>query len=274
MESKDLMVFTNEMFGKVRVVMKDGKPYFVGKDVAKCLGYADTTKALKQHCKYRTSCPVPHPQSATKTIEVLIIPENDLYRLVFGSELPNAVEFQDWVCDEVLPSIRKKGYYSVAPIQDERASLYMSVIDAPDAVSTALALKNLTTFIEAPLKEEIKKQQEQLALQEPKVEFYDAVTKSDDLLSMKEATDILAIKGYGRNKVFALLRFKRVFTDDNMPYRPYIDKGYFVVKEHDYTTKYGNTKHNSTTYVTQKGLEFLRKVILKDMENKKESKGE
>lgn len=59
-----------------------------------------------------------------------------------------------------------------------------------------------------------------------------------------------------------------------MPYRPYIDKGYFVVKEHDYTTKYGNTKHNSTTYVTQKGLEFLRKVILKDMENKKESKGE
>ena len=274
MEGKDLMVFTNDKFGNVRVIMTDGKPYFVGKDVAVCLGYVDTVCALKQHCRYKVICPIPHPQSATKTLEVSIIPESDLYRLVFGSELPDAVEFQDWVCDEVLPSIREKGYYSVAPVQDERASLLMSIIDAPDDVTRALAVKNYTDHVTAPLKEEITKQQEQLASQAHKVDFYDAVTKSDDLLTMKEATDILAIKGYGRNKTFALLRFKGILNDDNMPYRQYIDKGYFEVKEHDYTTKYGNTRQNSTTYVTQKGLEFLRKVILKDIESKNESKGE
>ena len=271
MESKDLMVFTNDMFGNVRVVMKDGEPYFVGKDVAKCLGYANPTKAITNHCKGVSKMGIPTTGGIQ---EMLIIPESDLYRLISHSELPSAVKFQDWVYEEVLPSIRKNGYYSIAPVQDERTSLIMGVIDAPDAVSTALAVKKLTTFIEAPLKEEIKNQQEQLALQAHKVDFYDAVTKSDDLLTMKEATDILAIKGYGRNKTLALLRFKGIFNDKNVPYRQYTDKGYFAVKEHDYTTKYGNTRHNSTTYVTHKGLEFLRKVILKDMENKNESKGE
>ena len=273
MESKDLMVFTNDVFGNVRVVMKDGEPYFVGIDVAKCLGYADPSSTISKKCKYGVKTMLEAPCFGSKVVktQTTIIPEKDLYRLILDSELPSAIKFQDWVYEEVLPSIRKNGYYSVAPIQDERTSLIMSVIDAPDAVSTALAVKNLTTFIEAPLKEEIKNQQEQLALQAHKVDFYDAVTKSDDLLTMKEATDILAIKGYGRNKTLALLRFKRIFNDKNVPYRQYTDKGYFAVKEHDYTTKYGNTRHNSTTYVTHKGLEFLRKVILKDMENKKGS---
>lgn len=271
MESKDLMVFTNDMFGNVRVVMKDGKPYFVGKDVASCLGYANPTMAIINHCKGISKIDIPTNGGIQ---EMNVIPESDLYRLISHSELPSAVKFQDWVYEEVLPSIRKKGYYSVAPVQADRASLIMSIIDAPDDVTTALAVKNYTTAIEAPLKEEIKKQQEQLASQAHKVDFYDAVTKSDDLLTMKEATDILAIKGYGRNKTFALLRFKGILNDNNMPYRQYIDKGYFEVKEHDYTTKYGNTRQNSTTYVTQKGLEFLRKIILKDMENKNESKGE
>ena len=46
------MVFTNDMFGNVRVVMKDGEPYFVGKDVAKCLGYADPSSAVYRKCKH------------------------------------------------------------------------------------------------------------------------------------------------------------------------------------------------------------------------------
>lgn len=258
MEGKDLMVFTNDKFGNVRVVMKEGKPYFVGKDVAICLGYVNTVDALNYHCKGVEKFYVP-TKGGTQLMS--IIPEGDLYRLVFGSELPNAVEFQDWVCDEVLPSIRKNGYYSVAPVQDERASLLMSIIDAPDDVSTALAVKKYTDHVTAPLKEEIKELT-------PKAEFHDAVTKSDDLLTMKEVADILAIKGYGRNKVFALLRFKKIFNDNNQPYRKYIDQGYFVPKENRSTTRYGTVKINVTTYVTQKGLDFIRKLIIKDIQDK------
>lgn len=258
MESKDLMVFTNDMFGNVRVVMKDGEPYFVGKDVALCLGYADTVCALKQHCKGVVKYPV---LTNGGTQNMSIISESDLYRLISHSELPSAVKFQDWVYEEVLPSIRKNGYYSVAPIQDKRATLLLSIIDAPDDVTRALAVKNYTDCVTAPLKEEIKELT-------PKAEFHDAVTKSDDLLTMKEVADILAIKGYGRNKVFALLRFKKIFNDANQPYRKYIDQGYFVPKENRSTTRYGTVKINVTTYVTQKGLDFIRKLIIKDIQDK------
>ena len=67
------------MFGNVRVVMKDGIPYFVGKDVASCLGYVDTVKALKQHCKGVVKCPI-----LTKggKQNMIILLEGDLYRLV------------------------------------------------------------------------------------------------------------------------------------------------------------------------------------------------
>ena len=193
--------------------------------------------------------------------------EDGLYEVLMQSQKPIAKKFKKEV-KKILKQIRQTGgYIPIVPEETNEQLMARAFIVAQNTL--AERDKQLATA-----KEEIIKQQEQLALQAHKVDFYDAVTKSDDLLTMKEATDILAIKGYGRNKTLALLRFKGIFNDKNVPYRQYTDKGYFAVKEHDYTTKYGNTRHNSTTYVTHKGLEFLRKVILKDMENKNESKGE
>ena len=75
MEGKDLMIFTNNKFGNVRVVMKEGKPYFVGKDVALCLGYIDTVNALKQHCKGMVKFPI-LTNGGTQMMSVL--PESDI----------------------------------------------------------------------------------------------------------------------------------------------------------------------------------------------------
>ncbi len=55
---------------------------------------------------------VPHPQSKNKTLEVNVIPEGDMYRLITNSELPSAEKFESWVFDEVLPQIRKTGSYA------------------------------------------------------------------------------------------------------------------------------------------------------------------
>lgn len=109
-------------FGNIRTLTIDDKPYFVAVDVAKALGYKDTTKAIKQHCRWVAKCPVPHPQSKNKTLEVNIIPEGDMYRLITNSELPSAEEFEKWVFDEVLPSIRKTGSYT-APNKDVSKAL-------------------------------------------------------------------------------------------------------------------------------------------------------
>lgn len=108
-----LEVFKNEQFGEIRTVEVDGKPYFVASDIAKALGYSNTSKAVSDHCRWVTKCYIPHPQSKTKTIEVNVVPEGDLYRLISNSVLPNAQKFEMWVFDEVLPSIRKHGMYAV-----------------------------------------------------------------------------------------------------------------------------------------------------------------
>lgn len=98
---------------QVRTVQIDGKTCFVGKDAAIALGFADTVNALKQHCKGVAKY---HPlQTEGGMQNVRVIEEPDLMRLVVNSTLPSAGRFERWVFEEVLPSIRKSGSYSMAP---------------------------------------------------------------------------------------------------------------------------------------------------------------
>lgn len=106
---QDLQVFTNERFGKVRILEENGKVLFCAKDIAKTLGYKDTTNAVKQHCK---GVAKRHLLTDGGKQEVNFIPEGDVYRLIVNSRLPAAEEFERWVFDEVLPSIAHKGYYA------------------------------------------------------------------------------------------------------------------------------------------------------------------
>ncbi|WP_321835440.1 BRO-N domain-containing protein [Clostridium butyricum] len=110
--NNQLQIFNNEQFGKIRMIEINDKPYFVAIDIAKALGYKDTTNAIKQHCRWVVKHKVPHPQSKNKTLEVNVIPEGDMYRLITNSELPSAEKFESWVFDEVLPQIRKTGSYA------------------------------------------------------------------------------------------------------------------------------------------------------------------
>ena len=93
----NIQVFNNPEFGDIRTVEIDGKPYFVGTDVAKALGYKDTVNALKQHCRGV----VKHHliDSLGRNQEASFIPEGDLYRLIMKSKLPSAEKFESWVMD-------------------------------------------------------------------------------------------------------------------------------------------------------------------------------
>ena len=104
----ELKIFKNEEFGQVRMIFIDGKEYFVANDVAKALGYSEPKNAISRHCKGALK------QSYLTNggeQEVKVIPEGDVYRLIIRSKLPKAEEFEKWVFDEVLPSIRKTGGY-------------------------------------------------------------------------------------------------------------------------------------------------------------------
>ncbi len=111
-----IKIFEREEFGAVRVVDVNGEPWFVASDVAKALGYANPAEAIQDHCKKVNK--INHHSKTlppTPPVNILIIPESDVYRLVMRSNLPDAERFQDWVVEEVLPSIRKTGSYSMAP---------------------------------------------------------------------------------------------------------------------------------------------------------------
>ena len=92
----------------VRVVERDGAPWFVARDVAELLGYANTREAILDNCKGGSEQLLPSAGGAQLT---KIIPERDVYRLILRSKLPAAEEFEEWVVGTVLPSIRKNGGY-------------------------------------------------------------------------------------------------------------------------------------------------------------------
>lgn len=104
----------NELFGQVRFAYIDGELYAVGKDVATALGYADASGTVSKKCKGVSKMEI--PTSGGNQITSLI-PESDIYRLIFGSQLESAEKFKDWVFKEVLPQIRKTGSYTLAKEQ-------------------------------------------------------------------------------------------------------------------------------------------------------------
>lgn len=115
----NLQIFESNDFGQLRTIDDDGKIMFFATDVAKMLGYAKPQDAVSRHCRYSVKRGVPHPQGKG-TLEVNIIPEGDLYRLITHSKLPAAEKFESWVFDEVLPTIRKTGSYKTPTSQQER----------------------------------------------------------------------------------------------------------------------------------------------------------
>lgn len=94
----------------LRTVMREGEPWFVAKDVALALGYANTREAIIEHCKGGSETLLP---SVGGTQTTKVIPESDVYRLIFRSKKEEAVRFADWVFDDVLPTLRKTGTYSL-----------------------------------------------------------------------------------------------------------------------------------------------------------------
>ncbi len=120
---------SHEIFGDIRVANHDDKPWFVAKDVAIALGYQDPDQAVRKNCTQAKSYPV---SQTGQVRHAKVIPESDVYRLVMRSKLQKAEDFQDWVCDVVLPEIRRTGsYHRVQDQQSPSPALSFDVVDRP-----------------------------------------------------------------------------------------------------------------------------------------------
>lgn len=135
--NKQVQVFNNGVFGDVRVVMRDGEPWFVGKDVAEALSYSDTSRAVFDHVdkEDKTSLVIQQSGSNYKA-NTTLINESGLYSLILSSKLPSAKAFKRWVTSEVLTTIRKQGMY-LTPATSEEA------ISSPESfIAKALIVAN------------------------------------------------------------------------------------------------------------------------------------
>lgn len=99
----------------------------------------------------------------------------------------------------------------------------------------------------------------------PKVEFFDQVASSKSAIQMSEVAKVLDYPGYGRNRLFEFLRSKKVLMTNNIPYQKYVDCGYFRVIEQKYTKPSGEIAINIKTLVYQKGINFIKKLIDKEI---------
>ena len=119
MTNTNIEIFNSEEFGSVRVLTLSGEPWFVGRDVASALGYSNTKDALAKHVDPEDKRIIQRSSGATFTIPprgLTVINESGLYSLMLSCRLASGKRFKRWITAEVLPTIRKNGFYITDPL--------------------------------------------------------------------------------------------------------------------------------------------------------------
>lgn len=238
MEGK-VRIFSNERFGEIRTAGTSEEPLFCLADVCRAIGIKDVPRcASRLEDDMRQTHPI--IDSLGRTQQATFVTESGLYDVIIRSDSETAKPFRKWVTSEVLPSIRKTGNYSI-------------MNKVPRTFAEALRLA-------AEQQEKFETQQKLIDVQKPKAEFYDDVVESKDAMSMDRVAKTLNM-GIGRNKLFELLRSKKILMSNNTPYQRYVDSGWFRCIETKFTKPNGDICINVKTVVLQKGVDAIRRLI-------------
>ena len=235
----------------VRTLTINDEPWFVGKDVAKILGYANHRDALSKRVDDEDKMDgVSICDSIGRGQTPTLINESGLYSLILSSKLPNAKKFKRWVTAEVLPAVHKHGGYLT-----------------PEKIEEALLNPDTLIRLATDLKHEREHRlalETQITADRPKVIFAEAVTASSTSILIGELAKLLKQNGIdiGRNRLFSWMRengylIKRKGSDYNMPTQRSMEMGLFFIKETAITYSNGHVSVTKTTKVTGKGQQFF-----------------
>lgn len=225
--------FNHPMFGEVRATVDNHNVvWFVGNDVAEKLGYSRPRKAISDHCKGSTVLGIP---SNGGTQMMKIIPEGDVYRLIFKSRLPEAEAFESWVVNDVLPTIRQTGSYQVPQYK------------IPQTYGEALRLAaNLQDKIEQDA---------------PKVAYHDTVLSADNGMNITTIAKELGISGRSLNTE---LHNKGIqYKQDGVwvLYVQHQDKGWTTLATETYEGSDGEIKTRHRTLWTEEGRKAIHEIL-------------
>ncbi len=237
-----IKIFENPEFGSIRTLEINGEPYFVGKDVAALLGYADPNKSIAMHVDEDDKL---NDKSASSLGQRggWFINESGLYSLILSSKLESAKRFKRWVTSEVLPSIRKSGGYIAGQEQMTDSELM--------AKALLVAQK------------QIEERNAQIERMKPKEIFADAVAASHTSILIGELAKLLKQNGVktGRRRLFTWMRDNGYLikggSSRNMPTQKGMELGLFEIKETTINNPDGSIRISRTTKVTGKGQQYF-----------------
>lgn len=249
----EIKIFENSNFGTIRTIEINGEVWFVGKDVAGILGYADTFGALKKHVdeEDKQNC---QSNSFESPRGLTIINESGLYSLVLSSKLSTAKQFKRWVTSEVLPAIRKHGAYMTPQTLGE-------ALKNPDTLIEILQRLKAEQEKSALLEITVQAQSQTIAEMKPKASYYDVVLNCKDLLSVTQIA-----KDYGKSAVWLndFLHKKHIQFKQGkcwFLYQKYAEQGYTSTKTQTFNAPDGTVHTKVHMYWTQKGRLFLYDLL-------------
>ena len=205
---KNVEIFNSPMFGELRTSRNDkDEPLFCLKDVCDSLElrvndvikrtgcHPDTIGVSNEIISHGT------PTGISKEVEMYFVTEPDLYRVIFQSRKPSARKFQDWVFEEVLPTLRKEGSYSMTQSKQPLAS--DQIEDPIERAKRWIEEQQHTRALEAKNEQQAQTigiQQKELTIAAPKVKYYDDTLASTDCLTTTQVADDLGISARALNQ--------------------------------------------------------------------------
>ncbi len=256
MQVLHLQEFSNSKFGTVRTVQVENQPYFVGKDVAKALGYTKPRNAILQHVDNEDALKQGIPDNQGLIQKTTIINESGVYSLIFGSKLPQAKAFKKWVTSEVLPTIRQTGGY-IATRQDDTPEMIMAkaLQVAQQTIDNHKQQLQIAQAETSRYKEEVKELT-------PKAQYTDEVLQSTSTYTFTQVAHDLGLRS-----VYVLTKFlkekKIIFKQSNQwqPTAKVADKGYFDTRTAKYVKSDDTIGTSISTVVTEKGRQYLHNLF-------------
>lgn len=249
----DLQIFENETFGNVRVLEKNGEPWFVAKDIAEILQYKEPHKAIVRHVdeEDRMKRPI---LSNGGVQESWLINESGLYSLILSSNLPNAKQFKRWVTSEVLPSIRKHGAYMTE-----------------DVIKQAILTPDFLIGLAQELKAEQEKnkelaaltayQEQQIAEFKPVKDYVDRILSTKSTMTITQIAADYDLSAVKLNKILHEAGLQRKVGDQWILYKQHMSKGYTKSETITFTRTDGRLDCKIVTKWTQKGRLKIHEIL-------------
>ena len=253
----ELKLFQSPIFGQVRTVVMNGQVMFAATDVAKCLGYANPQKAIRNHCK---SIGVNEMDTPTKggIQKVRFITKGNVVRLVASSELPQAEEVESWIFDEVIPTVLETGGYISTTPNDTPEEIMARALTIAQA--TLAKREERLKQLEAETEQQqatIELQDKEIKEAAPKVTYYNNHLQSVNTLT---STQIAKQIGMDAEKLHKKLKEAGIIYRQSgqwLLHSPYSTWGLHSTRTQTYTRSDGSIGTNVYTVWTERGRRFI-----------------